>query len=106
LPGTYALTNSTPIAFSPTGVQLGHVVGTDGNVAVVLVLPTPTPGPCAGDCSGDAQVTVDEILVMVNIALGNSPVSDCNPGDLDRNGQVTVDEVLTAVDRALNGCGS
>jgi hypothetical protein len=41
---------------------------------------------------------------MVNIALGNSPISDCLRGDANRDGQVTVDEILTAVNNALNGC--
>jgi D-alanyl-D-alanine carboxypeptidase len=49
-------------------------------------------------------VTVDEILTMVNIALGNSPISDCLPGDANHDGQITVDEILTAVNNALNGC--
>ena len=37
--------------------------------------PTPVSGPCIGDCNSDGQVTVDEILTMVNIALGNAPLS-------------------------------
>jgi len=41
---------------------------------------------------------------MVNIALGNAPISDCLPGDANQDGQVTVDEILTAVNNALNGC--
>jgi hypothetical protein len=49
-------------------------------------------------------VTIDEILVMVNIALGNSdlqcPAADCN-GD----GEVTIDEIIKAVNNAFNGCG-
>lgn len=60
---------------------------------------------CVGDCSGDKTVTVDEILIMVNIALGNAPVSDCFAGDANGDGQITVDEILTAVNNALDGCG-
>ena len=41
---------------------------------------------------------------MVNIALGNSPISDCLPDDANQDGQVTVDEILTAANNALNGC--
>jgi hypothetical protein len=63
------------------------------------------PGGCTGDCKGDGVVTVDELLTMVNIALGNAPVSDCTLGDASGDGQITVDEILTAVDAALNGCG-
>ena len=66
--------------------------------------PTPTPGPCVGACDGGSSVTVDEIITMVNIALGNVTISDCEPGDGNEDGQITVDEILTAVNNALNGC--
>jgi hypothetical protein len=47
-------------------------------------------------------VTVDEILTMVNIALGNTPVAACDAGDANQDDQITVDEILTAVNNALN----
>ena len=59
---------------------------------------------CAGDCSQDGTATVDELLAMVNIALGNTPVFDCPAGDVNGDGQITIDEILTAVNVALNGC--
>ncbi len=61
---------------------------------------------CVGDCDGNGTVTVAEIITMVNIALGNVPVSECLPGDADSGGQITVDEILQAVNNALNGCPS
>ncbi|HEX7410100.1 MAG TPA: hypothetical protein VF515_20970, partial [Candidatus Binatia bacterium] len=64
----------------------------------------PTPVPCIGDCDGKGTVTVDEILTMVNIALGNTAVSACLAGDGNCDGSITVDEILTAVNAALNGC--
>jgi len=67
--------------------------------------PTATPGSCIGDCTGKGQVTVDDILTMINIALGNTPVGNCLAGDANSDGQITVDEILTAVNNALNGCG-
>jgi len=42
---------------------------------------------------------------MVNIALGNAALLDCEAADSNHDGQVTVDEILTAVNNALNGCG-
>jgi hypothetical protein len=51
-------------------------------------------------------VTVDQILTMVNIALGNTRVSQRTGGDANGDGWITVDEILTAVNNALNGCGS
>ena len=52
----------------------------------------------------DGRVTVDEILTLVNIALGNAEVSECEIGDPNNDGQITVDEILMAVNRALEGC--
>jgi hypothetical protein len=41
---------------------------------------------------------------MVNIALGNTPVTACDAGDANHDGEITVDEILTAVNNALGGC--
>jgi hypothetical protein len=60
---------------------------------------------CVGDCGVDRQVTLDEILTLVNVALGNIDASECLAGDANHDNQVTVDEILTAVNHALNGCG-
>jgi len=59
---------------------------------------------CVGDCDGSGAVTVDELLTMVNIALGIADVSACEAGDANRDGQVTIDEILSAVNAALTSC--
>jgi hypothetical protein len=63
------------------------------------------PTTCVGDCGGNKSVTVDEVLTMVNIALGTADVATCAAGDPNNDRQVTVDEILTAVNNGLNGCG-
>jgi plastocyanin len=68
--------------------------------------PTPTALRCIGDCSQDGSVTVDELLTMVNIALGNTAVSACAAGDADDSGDISVNEIVAAVNSALNGCGN
>jgi len=60
---------------------------------------------CAGDCDLNGAVSVDELLVGVNIALGNLPVERCTTFDADGDGNVTVDEILAAVNNALSSCG-
>lgn len=65
---------------------------------------TATSVPCVGDCNGDGMVTVDELLTVANIELGNEPVSACRAGDCDQNQVITLDEVVAAVDDALSGC--
>jgi hypothetical protein len=68
--------------------------------------PTPTLAVtrCVGDCSGDHQVTVNELLTMVNVALGNAPIVACAAGDANRDDALTINEILVAVNNALNGC--
>jgi hypothetical protein len=61
---------------------------------------------CPGDCNGDNQVTVAELVLGASIALGNTSPGQCSALDADRNGQVTVNEVMAATGAALNGCGA
>jgi hypothetical protein len=80
--------------------------GTPPLSAMPTLTPTSAPSACVGDCSGDHSVTVDEILTLVNIALGDANVSTCLAGDANHDNQITIDEILTAVNNALNGCGA
>src|SRR6187431_626221 len=50
-----------------------------------------------GDCDDDSNVTVDEIVSLVAIALAARPASDCQLGDGNADQVVTVDEVTIAV---------
>lgn len=66
--------------------------------------PTPPAPACAGDCDLDDEVTIAELLSMVNIALGSAAVETCAAGDTNQDGEVTIDEILRAVSRALGSC--
>jgi len=98
-PGLVGLTNGAIGQSRVTTVVSFGVPSTDATPT-----PTPTPGPCVGDCNGDRSVTVDELLSMVDIALGDADVSTCLAGDANHDQQITIDEILTAVNNALNGC--
>jgi predicted dienelactone hydrolase len=66
-----------------------------------------SPGPpmgCAGDCDGDGEVTIEELIILVNIALGNAAVTACTAGDTDGDGTIAIDEIIRAVNAALSGC--
>jgi hypothetical protein len=75
---------------------------------------TPTPTPpveCVGDCNGNGTVGVDDIVTLVNIALGNTAnLSTCAhgiPADITMASQVTVARIIEAVNVALGmiSCG-
>ena len=78
-----------------------------GLACALLVIATAAPvagQACVGDCSGNAEVTIDELIRGVGIALGNIAVAQCPPVDRNANGEVSIDELIAAVNAALNGC--
>lgn len=70
---------------------------------------TPKPSPtwhfgCGGDCDNSGDVTVDEVVTAVNIALGAGSLGGCANADVDGDGMITVDEIILLVNTALVGC--
>ena len=91
----------------------------NGNpLQIIVIPPTPSPTPtntpipplCVGDCNRDGEVTVDELITGVNMALGTISPRSCDafcvpsctggPGF----GPVTVDCIIRGVSNALDGC--
>jgi hypothetical protein len=74
--------------------------------------PTATPipnlavGACIGDCSGDEQVTIAEVIEGIDIALDLLPTSACPSFACDGYGRVGIDCIVRAVDNAFTGCAS
>jgi len=114
--GTVTLTVPVDEPASTLYYQCGNHRPMNGVINIVdAPTPTPTPSPastptptatasCVGDCDGDGQVTVDEILTLIDVALGSAAITQCEPGDSNRDGRITIDEILIAVDNGLNGC--
>jgi len=74
---------------------------------VATATETPTPRPrCFGDCDGDNEVTVDELILLMNIALGvGLPVSEPGNENCSWHEQIiTVELIVEAIDNALRGC--
>ena len=59
---------------------------------------------CTGDCNADGAVTIDELLVGVNMALADESAASCAAFDANGDGQVSVDELVDATLKALAGC--
>jgi hypothetical protein len=106
--GDYPLAITGVILSDPNGNYIPGATGNSGTITVTTptrtltptITKTPTPTatrtatPCVGTCHGGSAVTVDELLVMVNIALGNTVVSACRAGDANSDGAITINEVL------------
>jgi hypothetical protein len=109
--------------------QVGNVIGdTVGNYSGVVTVPSnAAPGThrirvvspreiaaagfevipsttCAGDCNADGVVTIDDLLRVITIVLGDAAPTTCSAADGNGDGVVMIDELLTAVQRALVGC--
>lgn len=70
----------------------------DGIVRVVAAL------ACPGDCDENDRVSVDELVLGVNMALGNAAVESCQRFDANTDTVVTIDELVLAVGKAIHGC--
>jgi hypothetical protein len=91
-------TATTPIT-SPTTTAI------DSPSPTPSATPSPTLPPadsCTGDCDGSGDVTVDELVRGVGMALGDP--SDCTAFDANRSGIVDISDLVVAVGYALQGC--
>jgi len=97
-------TVTTPdMAFTPTPLPTNSPTSSPALTST----PTPSPSPqpaCVGDCDGDREVTIDEIVRAVSIALNLAGVETCDAADRDSDGGVSIDEIVAAVNVALDGC--
>jgi len=113
--GGFADAQSFGTGLSPFGVALADLDG-DGALDVVtanldgsnvsVLINVSEPLPCFGDCNDDGQVSVAELVVGVNIALGNLDADQCPSFDAGGEGHVTIDDLLRGVNAALSGCRS
>ena len=72
---------------------------TDGGGIFVI---EQVPPVCVGDCRGAGAVTVDDLITLVNVALGTAEPSACVNG-LRSGGGVDVAVIIEAVNNALSG---
>src|SRR5512143_3186944 len=83
------------------------VYGVIAGLAATLLVANARTVPaaaCAGDCNGNAMVTVDEVVTMLDLALGEVAVSACLAGDVNGDDMIAVNEIIAAVNRVLDGC--
>src|SRR5690242_1336184 len=93
--GTNVMIAARRVLFVPIGVAL-----------LAAVLQAGAAQACVGDCDGSGEVTVDELIKGVNIALESIPISACPSFDRSGDGAVTIDELLFCVNEALFGCAA
>ena len=92
---------ATATATPPVTATLGSSTTPTG--VVPTATPTATPRRCVGDCDGSRTVSINELIVGVNIALGGTAARNCPAFDGDGSGTVSISELIAAVSNALNG---
>jgi cysteine-rich repeat protein len=68
------------------------------------VHPRPAAAQCAGDCNETSQIEVVDVVIGMNIALGNASLESCPSWDLNGDARVSIDELLFGVSELQNGC--
>ncbi len=65
----------------------------------------PTLAACVGNCDRGARVSVSNLVVGVQIALNQLPVTACPAFDPSGDGIVGIEELVQGVTNAVYGCG-
>jgi hypothetical protein len=100
---TATIPPTSPPSATATRSATAAPTSTSPGAATPTAMPTGAPG-CPGDCSGDGQVSINELIVSVNIALGSAAPSVCPSVDRNGDGAVAVNELVAAVNASLGGC--
>lgn len=91
----------TPEPATPTETP---APGTPTDTPTLGATETPTVMVRPSDCDENGQVTIDELVLSLDIALGLDGLDSCPAADADRSGEVNVDDVVRGVCNALNQC--
>jgi hypothetical protein len=98
--GPHVLANA-PGATDQGGNTIAAVGGAAGQITVTT---------CTGDCNGNGQVTIGEVIKCVNLFLGqplcdpSDPALTCPVADANLSGSVSIGEVTQCVMRFLTSC--
>lgn len=114
-PGSGPTATEEPGEETPTPTEEGGATATpteEGGATATPTEPggeptqteTPSDGTCSGDCDGDFNVSIAELILAVNITLGNGSADSCPAADLNGDSEVRINELIAAVSSALQGC--
>jgi len=81
-----------------------------GDVATMTADADVVVTDCTGDCDGDGQVTIGEVIRVVRIFLGqplcdpHDPSLSCPVADTDHSNSVSIAEVIQSANRFMTSC--
>ncbi len=99
------------VADESVWVEIPLVAHTPESLATDTVTPTPTPLSeptptllfAPGDCDADGDTGIDDLMMLVRLALYGLSAAPCSPGDLDGDDRIGIDEIVRAIAVALDG---
>lgn len=101
--GADGLAGAASVIVSRDGRYL-YVTGSTDNALTVFRVIGDDEEVCAGDCAADGSVSIGELIVCVNIALGRGKLAECIECDADGSGAVDISDLIRSVANSLNGC--
>ena len=60
--------------------------------------------PCGGDCNGNGNVAINELVLGVTIAFDTTDLGECPAMDVNSSQDVEITDLVSAVNNALVGC--
>jgi hypothetical protein len=95
---------------TPSLTHTFTVTPTNTPTPIPTATPTNSPTPtatfapvCVGDCDGTRTVVINNIITLVNIALGTAQPSAC-PHGIPAGDEVNIALIIRAVNNALSEC--
>lgn len=73
--------------------------------ATLTLAPQRARAQCTGDCGGAGHVTVNDLITLMDIALGAAEPSACQQG-IPSGSSVTISLIVQAINKAISGCGT
>jgi hypothetical protein len=73
-------------------------------LSAVALLGVHPAAACVGDCNGDGEISIAELITGVRISVGAAPIETCPAFDANGDRAVRIDELVLAVIAGLHGC--
>src|SRR5215470_18085319 len=87
------------------GQRLGQILALMASIALLIAAGLAGAQElCVGDCDVSGAVSIDELLIGVNIALGREALTRCSEFDLNGDGTLEINELLAGVRSLVDGC--
>ena len=120
--GGVSKSTDSGVNWSPLNIGLDDPSGLDRHYFIVWALAIDPFGPstlyaaaldlysiqeaavCVGNCHGAEEVAINDVITLVNIALGSAPPATCADGGLPIGGEVDISVIIDAVNNTLAGC--